>query len=251
MPQTRSNLTAMPSRLSGFTLTELLVVLGIVALLAAILFPVIASSRRKAQDTTCVQNLRQLSQALTMYTSDYDGVYPMGVEGVVINHTVEENNLIWGDLLLPYLHVHVIPVCPTRDTSLLDEKEKQQTPSCGYIINARLSRRHGTKDRNTQEGRPETMFAFPSLTVTLYDARIGMIEGNTPDTALTPDALNQFFRHPIDPDLATFFLSQPPGGTRHHGGAHYAFADGHVKWLQPSGLSIEKKSDGVKPGFGL
>ncbi len=251
MPQTRSNLMATPSRPPGFTLTELLVVLGIVAVLAAILFPVIASSRGKAQDATCVQNLRQLSQALTMYTGDNDGTYPMGVEGIVINHEVEEHNRIWGDLLLPYLHANTVPACPICDTSDVKEDYKRHSSFCGYIINGRLSRRHGTKERNIQEGRLEAIVTNPTLTVTLYDARAGMVEGVTPDTALTPEGLKQFFRHPIDPDLATFFLSQPPGGTRHYGGARYAFADGHVKWLLPTALAVSKKSDGLNPGFGL
>jgi prepilin-type processing-associated H-X9-DG protein len=51
--------------------------------------------------------------------------------------------------------------------------------------------------------------------------------------------------------MADFYLTQPPGGTRHHGGAHYAFADGHVKWLLPTSLAVSKKSDGLQPGFGL
>ena len=251
MQPKRFSSSSTPLRLPGFTLTELLVVLGIVAVLAAILFPVIASSRRKAQDATCVQNLRQISQALIMYVGDYDGAYPMGVEGVVINQTVDEHARLWGDLLLPYIHASTIPVCPTRDTSVLEESEKQRSSYCGYVINNHLIRRNGTKQQSTQQGRQETVLTYPSLTVVLLDARLGMIEAHKPDMAKTAEELDQTFGRHLEPDHAAFYLEQPLGGTRHHGGAHYAFADGHVKWLLPTALAVGRKSDGVNPGFGL
>lgn len=60
----------------GFTLIELLTVIGIIAVLAAILFPVFATVRGKARQTTCQSNLRQIGTALQMYAQDYDGLYP-------------------------------------------------------------------------------------------------------------------------------------------------------------------------------
>jgi prepilin-type N-terminal cleavage/methylation domain-containing protein/prepilin-type processing-associated H-X9-DG protein len=62
----------------AFTLVELLVVIGIIALLAAILFPVFASARRKSYQTVCSSNLRQLGQAVLLYAHDYDDHYPLG-----------------------------------------------------------------------------------------------------------------------------------------------------------------------------
>ncbi|MGQ9698431.1 MAG: prepilin-type N-terminal cleavage/methylation domain-containing protein, partial [Armatimonadota bacterium] len=50
----------MNRRNSGFTLIELLVVIAIIAILAAILFPVFASSREKARATACASNLKQI-----------------------------------------------------------------------------------------------------------------------------------------------------------------------------------------------
>jgi len=63
---------------AGFTLIELLTVIAIIALLAAIIFPVFATVRGKARAATCQSNLRQLGMALQMYTQDSDGIVPFG-----------------------------------------------------------------------------------------------------------------------------------------------------------------------------
>ncbi len=56
----------------GFTLMELLVVVAIIAVLAGILFPVLARAREAARATRCRSNLRQLGMSLSLYRSDYD-----------------------------------------------------------------------------------------------------------------------------------------------------------------------------------
>ena len=60
----------------GFTLIELLVVIAIIAILAGILFPVVARAREKARQTNCVSNLRQLGMAIRMYANDWSCQYP-------------------------------------------------------------------------------------------------------------------------------------------------------------------------------
>jgi len=65
----------------GFTLIELLVVIAIIAMLAAILFPVFAKAREKAKQSTCTNNLKQLSTALQMYSQDYDGYIALFIKG--------------------------------------------------------------------------------------------------------------------------------------------------------------------------
>ena len=62
----------------GFTLIELLVVIAIIAILAAILFPVFARARLKAQQANCMSNLKQIIFAVKMYASDNAGCYPYG-----------------------------------------------------------------------------------------------------------------------------------------------------------------------------
>jgi prepilin-type N-terminal cleavage/methylation domain-containing protein len=61
--------------LRGFTLVELLLVIATIALLAALLFPVLSSARKQARMSRCTANLRQIGTALSLYAADY-GEYP-------------------------------------------------------------------------------------------------------------------------------------------------------------------------------
>ena len=64
----------MPRR--AFTLIELLVVVAIIAILAAILFPVFAQAKLAAKKTVCLSNQKTICTALQLYTGDYDGFFP-------------------------------------------------------------------------------------------------------------------------------------------------------------------------------
>ena len=64
-----------PEARRAFTLIELLVVIAIIAILAAILFPVFAKAREKAEQTDCINNVKQITTALQMYAQDYDQKY--------------------------------------------------------------------------------------------------------------------------------------------------------------------------------
>jgi prepilin-type N-terminal cleavage/methylation domain-containing protein len=61
---------------TGFTLIELLVVIAIIAILAAILFPVLAKAREAAKNSGCISNLNQLNKAMLMYIKDWDRMAP-------------------------------------------------------------------------------------------------------------------------------------------------------------------------------
>lgn len=66
-------------RRPGFSLVELLIVLSIIAILAALLFPVFSAARAKARETVCVSNLAQIGHAVALYVQDYDEYYPYAI----------------------------------------------------------------------------------------------------------------------------------------------------------------------------
>ncbi|OHB81941.1 MAG: hypothetical protein A2Z38_00850 [Planctomycetes bacterium RBG_19FT_COMBO_48_8] len=81
----------------AFTLIELLVVIAIIALLLALLFPVLRSAREQGQRTVCLSNLKQLTLAWLAYADEHDGKLVMGkAMGVswTTNTRIEGNRIV-------------------------------------------------------------------------------------------------------------------------------------------------------------
>jgi len=103
----------------GFTLIELLVVIAIIAILAAILFPVFARARAKANQTSCLSNVKEMTLGVLMYTQDYDGHLPahyrLGPTPVTYPGGGTSSGLMWYFVIYPYVKNMQVFNCPSSN----------------------------------------------------------------------------------------------------------------------------------------
>ncbi len=108
-------------------LIELLIVIAIIAILAAILFPVFAQSREKARQTACLSNMKQIGTAVLMYCQDYDNLIPAS------NTKGDENeSYIVTARLRPYAQNFQIFKCPSSPTEIGTMQAMQYGPGSPY-----------------------------------------------------------------------------------------------------------------------
>src|SRR5438093_498881 len=115
-------------RRMGFTLVELLLIVAILVILAAVLFPVFAQARARGRAAVCTSNLRQIVQAGLMYVSDHDERFPSCYLSPTPPYAVDPSLL-----LQPYLRGWAVLYCPERRTVMPDCLD----PEHGFRPNSR------------------------------------------------------------------------------------------------------------------
>jgi len=216
-------------RRAGFTLIELLVVIAIIAILAAILFPVFAKAREKARQTMCASNNKQIATALLMYCQDYDDTSVLNIEWGAANGFD-----YWGGLQNYVKNVQCFR-CPSNPESV-QMMQTQQTLT-DYLLNGIFS--HGSSLAVVQTPASQVMWAERIYTVDDDDHHCFYVvaPGSNP---LNPDDNNV-----TNLNGALAHVEQQ----RHNGGSNYAFADGHVKWMQFQNMLLPSGTIAAPPNM--
>ena len=196
----------------GFTLIELLIVISIIALLAAILFPVFSKARESARRASCQSNMKQIGLAFMLYTQDYDERVPCR-SAAIGSGTAAELDLS----LLPYTKSKQIFACPSQNkiTTMVSGSPVDTT----IVVNGTNYVSYGYNF----ELAAGTGKALPSI-------------GEVTRTCLTAE-----IRGGTDRSCAFNFSScdarfQP--APRHFEGLNLLFADGHVKWFEKTNRGL-------------
>jgi prepilin-type N-terminal cleavage/methylation domain-containing protein/prepilin-type processing-associated H-X9-DG protein len=193
-------------RLRGFTLIELLVVIALMAILAALLFPVLAQARETGRRATCLSNLRQIATAHQIYVQDWDERFPDWIQDRPPRAPTWRRYFFWTEYLGPYLLEDAV----LRDPGFSVPPDE---PLRGQKLADYALLTWGPFGRGTKE-RPYYRWAGPTMT-------LAQVVRPT-ETFLATDG------------WTTTIASRGFYLTPHHRGMNAAFLDGHVQWL-PAG----------------
>ncbi|MCX6379586.1 MAG: prepilin-type N-terminal cleavage/methylation domain-containing protein [Armatimonadetes bacterium] len=219
----------------GFTLIELLVVIAVIAVLAAILFPVFAQAREKARQTSCLSNERQVGTAILMYVQDYDErlffyaattTPSRSRTGAILPDAASINPVRWWNALMPYIKNTQVLVCPSDDLPTLSKDATGNTTILRSYIAIRAA-----------EGLALTSVDSPSETIVVTE-KWGKDTSGNPIADSWIEPFNGDFKY--DSILDRMALA----ANRHSSGLNATFYDGHVKWYKPQTIVASKTLTG-------
>ncbi len=233
----------MFKRVRAFTLIETLVVVGIIAILAALFFPVIARARAKARQTSCAMNIRHITMAVSMYTADNSETMPCAFFGQFDStRGYTWRYAIWSDT--NSVNAWVCPQAPELKTWRPSMDPVQipifgqgdPPPIIGYhitTIDFRGAAAYAANRVHYFTGGPTPPFANPD-----DGGPVALSKASNPSSTILLTELTGAFaynygtnRHDLNPGIGN------PFAKRHTGGANYAWMDGHVTWRDPASVA--------------
>ena len=182
----------MRTKRSAFTLIEMFVVIAVIAILAAILFPVFATAREKARQTSCLSNLKPNALATISYQNDYDECYPMSIMTPLSGPNPACIPTVYS-VLAPYQKSAGIWVCPDSQP-LFITSQFNPGPLCGlstlpanisYGFNAVVAPPGGGSNGYGRLGVTvvsDSQIVFPDITSLVYDG-VSSTDGIPPSSA--------------------------------------------------------------------
>jgi prepilin-type processing-associated H-X9-DG protein/prepilin-type N-terminal cleavage/methylation domain-containing protein len=250
---------------AGFTLVELLVVIGIIATLIALLLPALSQARKQANAIVCASHLRGIGQSMLIYANENKNCIAPQVDGRhwqdTTNHAMaidpNDTEAYWGVMYSQYGSSKALFNCP--EVRFTDFAASGASYEENYIFNCYGLNNYGGEwsgfsdkkraskwgdatlctffkrlNSTTWVGRPLTQLRDPTQTIVTQDAYETTIDGNG-DTFFnwyqwTPPNFAQ--------DLSFEWL-------RHNNAGNVLFADWHVERLERSAQSDERYYTGL------
>lgn len=236
--------TTNTNRKNGFTLIELLIVIAIIAILAAILFPVFARARENARRASGINNVKQISIGVIQYLQDYDDRFPAtvterqgdGVTPAAGASQAERAPFSIREKLQPYIKSVQVFKSPSGGEWPAAGPGQWFTTDYGFQLNeSKLNPGFGQQawyaanpDFGFNEDTNLSSIAATSQFILTADAARG--NGDPSRGGLYPmsTASQNWF-----PGGPTENSTQARPWIRHFDGVVFGFADGHAKWMKP------------------